>query len=645
MCGIVGFIERGGQRESASSRALVLKMARAIIHRGPDGEGAYVDAECGVALGHRRLSIIDPSEAGAQPMISADGRWIIVLNGEIYNYEEMRRSLVDKFGAVAWRGHSDTEVLVESISRLGFEASLKLANGMFAVAVWDRKDRSLLLARDRMGEKPLYYGWQESTFLFGSELKALCEHDAFRRRINPDAVSQYVAYRYVPSPLSIYQGIAQLEPACFVRLSATADPGTAPAKTVYWTLPSPAPQRMEEREAADELDFLLRDAIRIRMRADVPMGAFLSGGIDSSTIVSLMQAQSDSSVRSFSIGFRENDFDESPFASEISRHLGTSHTQMHVTTDLALETVHALPRLYDEPFGDSSQIPTYLLSKLTREHVKVCLSGDGGDELFGGYHRYFELERRWSKRLRAADFLRPSMESLLLATPEAVWRALGGIAPRQLQSRLQPYRLRRLAQILGSRNPRDLYLLQMQAWAPFMLERPLAGPGASSYDRFDIAEFASPFLGVMFLDAIGYLPDDILVKLDRASMAASLETRVPFLDHRIAEFASRLPLELKRQGDKGKWLLRKTLDRYVPPSMVDRPKQGFAIPAAKWLRGGLRGWAEDLLMEDGSIIAELVDMKTVREAWRHHRTGDVDESARLWPILMLVAWAREWHPL
>ena len=643
MCGITGFLDSRGIGADAGA-ALARRMAAAIAHRGPDGDGVFVEPEAGLALGHRRLSIIDLSEAGAQPMTSADGRWILCFNGEIYNYQEIRQKLDRESPGHHWNGHSDTEVLVESCARYGFEAAIRLTNGMFALAAWDKSERVLYLTRDRMGEKPLYYGWQGAVFLFGSELKALAVHPDFRRRINHGALSLYVAKNYVPNPLTIYEGIHQLEPAHYMRLPASARPGEIPSSRPYWNMPAPAPQPMAEDEAVEQLDQLLRDAVNIRMRADVPMGAFLSGGIDSSTVVGVMQSLSPNRVRSFSIGFHEAAYDESRFAAEVARHLKTDHTEMHVTSQDARDVIPLLPQLYDEPFADSSQIPTYLLSKLTRQHVTVSLSGDAGDELFAGYSRYFDFESRWARRNHVFDALRPAAAAALTAMPGWSWQMAGLALPPRLRAKLTPLKARQKAAELGCRTPQELYTYLMQQWPARMLKRP-SEPQSTFAARHDVAGFGDPFLGMPFIDLGSYLPDDILTKVDRASMAVSLESRVPMLDHRIVEFAAHLPLDLKRRGATGKWVLRRVLDRYVPRSMVERPKQGFGIPLEDWLRGPLRGWGEDLLNDTSTVIGDLVDLATVREVWREHQTTRADHSYRLWVILMLVAWAREWRPV
>lgn len=643
MCGIAGFLEPRRRRDAPSGEALVRAMARTIAHRGPDGEGVFADPECGIALGHRRLSIIDLSDAGAQPMTSADGRWVIAYNGEIYNFEEMRKELEARNGDRSWRGYSDTEVLLETMATLGFEKALALANGMFAIAAWDRRERALYLARDRMGEKPLYYGWQGETFLFASELKALAVHPDFARRIDADAVALLLRYGYVPSPLCIYRNLAQLRPAHYLKLSAHAKPGALPSPVCYWTLPEPQPEAMDERQATDELDRLLSDAVRLRMRADVPMGAFLSGGIDSSSIVALMQANASSPVRSYSIGFREDAYNEAHFAREVATHIGSTHTEMVVEPKDALDVIPSLPQMYDEPFADSSQIPTFLLSKLTRQHVKVSLSGDGGDELFGGYGRYFDFEQRWARRFPGVGPLRPALASALDAMPPWVWIFMRPFTVHG--GKYSPYRVRRAAASIRTRSLQEFYEFLMQQWSANMLARPGPVSRPIFFEQNDIEAFPHPFLGMMYLDAGSYLPDDILVKVDRASMAASLEARVPMLDHRVVEFAGKLPLEFKRNGGNGKWLLRRVLDRYVPHALIDRPKKGFSVPVAAWLRGPLQSWAEELLHDESTIIGAVVDLESVRSVWLEHLSGAADHANRLWAALTLVAWARQWRPL
>lgn len=645
MCGIAGFLDPHRRFTVETGEKLVRDMARAIAHRGPDGEGVYVDADAEIALGHRRLSIIDLSGAGSQPMSSADGRWVITYNGEIYNFEEMRALLEEQNGVRAWRGHSDTEVLVEAIARRGFESALKLTNGMFAIGAWDRRQRLLYLARDRMGEKPLYYGWQGRTFLFASELKALAVHPDFSRRIDPAAVGLLMRYAYVPSPLCIYRDLAQLRPGHYLRISSDAGVGAAPSISRYWALPEPAPEPNAADTAIEELDNLLGDAVKLRMRSDVPLGAFLSGGIDSSTIAGLMQAHSNVPIRTYSIGFNEASYNEARFAREVARHIGSVHTELYVEPKDALDVIPALPEIYDEPFPDSSQIPTYLLCKLTRQHVKVSLSGDGGDELFGGYGRYFNFEKRWSERIGWAGPLRPAARCVLEAMPAWSWNLPHKIAPKGLREQMHPHRIKRIAGGIGARSQQEFYEFLSQYWAATMASFPPADGRRVFLEQHDLATFADPFLGMMYLDAGSYLPDDILVKVDRASMAVGLESRIPLLDHRVVEFAAKLPLDLKRRAETGKWILRRVLDRYVPQKLIDRPKQGFGMPVKDWLRGPLKEWGEDLLEDRDTVIGQLVDLRAVRSVWREHLRGEVDHSYRLWIVFMLVAWARLWRPV
>jgi asparagine synthase (glutamine-hydrolysing) len=645
MCGIAGFIDRRTFRSSIDAERLVRGMTDKIAHRGPDAEGTFIDVESGIALGHRRLSIIDISSAGSQPMTSADGRWVISYNGEIYNFMEMRRNIEQNNGPCNWRGHSDTEVLLEAISAFGFDKALEYANGMFALALWDRRERTLYLARDRLGEKPLYYGWQGSSFLFASELKALAAHPSFLRRIDPASTSMYVAYGYVPHPFSVYSGISQLKPGHCLKLAPGVPAGTYPEITPYWSLPSPRPRPIAENEAVEHLERLLGDSVRLRMRADVPMGAFLSGGIDSSIVAGLMQANSQARVRTFSIGFHEGAYNEARHAKYVAHHIGTDHTELFVTPDDARRIIPQLSHIYDEPFGDASELPTYLLSKLTRQYVTVSLSGDGGDEIFGGYQRYFDLERRWARRLGALDPLRPLFAAAINGVPYPAWRRFAKLAPKRMRSKLQPHRARRYAEALGSRTRHDLYRYMMMHWTANSVQKPSMPREAIFVDRTDVSAWGDDYLGMMFVDSGSYLPDDILVKVDRASMAASLESRIPILDHRVVEFAATLPRDLKRRGGTGKWILRKVLDRYVPRHLIDRPKQGFSVPIKEWLRGPLRSWGEDLLNDNGTVVSELIDLKAVRDVWREHQEEDVDHCHRLWVVLMLISWAREWRPV
>jgi asparagine synthase (glutamine-hydrolysing) len=642
MCGIAGFLEfKAGDR--ASREAVARRMENAISHRGPDDSGVWADPDSGLALAHRRLSIVDLSPEGHQPMVSATGRYVMVYNGEIYNYPELRAAVEAHGLAKPWRGHSDTEVWLACCEAWGIEEALRRANGMFAVAIADRKERRLVLARDRLGEKPLYYGWHGQTFLFGSELKALLVHPDFQRRVDPRALPLYARFQYVPTPLSIYQGIAKLPPANFVSLPFDASPAM-PAPQEYWTLPVPSePAEADEAQLTDELDRLLRDAIRIRMHADVPLGAFLSGGIDSSTIVALAQAQSSRPVRTYSIGFRERDHDESQHARAIATRLGTDHTELFVTPDDALSVVPKLPAIYDEPFSDSSQIPTYLLAKLTRQHVTVSLSGDGGDELFGGYNRYFLGRRILDFNARAPAFVRSGLAKILASVPGANWDRLLSLGPRALSVQLGGDRLSKLSRVVDCGDGMKLYKQLVSQWRDLQELMPAYPETPTLLDDAALAKRASSWNAwMMYMDQRTYMTDDILVKVDRATMAVALEARVPFLDPRVVEFSARVPLSMKMGRSEGKLLLRKVLYRYLDPALFDRPKQGFGVPIGAWLRGPLKEWAEDLLSER-SLADGVFDTHVVRSAWQAHLSGRQSLHYPIWVILMYQAWARHYR--
>jgi asparagine synthase (glutamine-hydrolysing) len=642
MCGIAGFIEIN-RTDRAARESLARRMENAIAHRGPDDSGVWADPDSGLALAHRRLSIVDLSPEGHQPMASATGRYVVVYNGEIYNYQELRAAVEAQGLAKPWRGHSDTEVWLACCEAWGIEEALRRANGMFAIAIVDRQQRRLVLARDRLGEKPLYYGWQGQTFLFGSELKALLAHPAFQRRVDPRALPLYARFQYVPTPLSIYQGIAKLPPAHLVSIDLDAPP-SSPKPVEYWTLPLPSePATSDEAQLTEELDHLLRDAIRIRMHADVPLGAFLSGGIDSSTVVALAQAQSSRPVRTYSIGFRERDHDESAHARAIATRLGTDHTELFVTADDALSVVPQLPTIYDEPFSDSSQIPTYLLSKLTRQHVIVSLSGDGGDELFGGYNRYFLGRRILDFNARAPAFVRTGLARLLAAIPGANWDRLLRFGPRSLSVQLGGDRLSKLSRVVDCGDGMRLYKQLVSQWRELAALMPAYPESDTVLDDASIAARAPSWNAwMMYMDQRTYMPDDILVKVDRASMAVALEARVPFLDPRVVEFAARVPLSMKMGRSEGKLLLRNVLYRYLPASLFERPKQGFGVPIAQWLRGPLRDWAEELLSER-SLAGGVFDTRVVRAAWQAHLSGRQSLHYPIWVILMFQAWARHYR--
>ncbi|MBS0579577.1 MAG: asparagine synthase (glutamine-hydrolyzing) [Proteobacteria bacterium] len=639
MCGIAGFISRRTSDLEESCRL----MAGALVHRGPDDSGYWADASCGVGLAHRRLSIVDLSPAGHQPMASLSGRYEIVFNGEVYNHLSLRRGLEETAGVLRWRGHSDTETLLAAIELLGIPAALARCVGMFALAVWDRELGVLTLARDRAGEKPLYYGRCGEAFLFGSELKALQAHPAFRAEVDRDCLALYLRHCYVPEPNSIFRGIKRLPPGTTLAIDES---GHFEAPVPYWT----ARQAMErghdapfaggDDTAIAELDGLLTEAVGLQMLADVPLGAFLSGGIDSSLIVALMQKQSARKVRTFTIGFSEPAYDESRYARAVAAHLGTDHTEMMVTPTQAREVIPLLASIYDEPFADSSQIPTFLVSRLARQHVTVALSGDGGDELFGGYNRY-----AWARRVWSLMSMRKSVRKLatrtIRALPARHWSRFfdraAPLVPRRLRVSEMGDKLYKLADFMES-SQSDLYLNLVSHWqTPNSLvlggaesQTPLTALMAEPSDR----SFQE---SMMYWDLMTYLPNDILVKVDRAAMAVSLETRVPMLDHRIIEFAWSLPMAMRVRAGEGKWILKQLLARYVPPALTDRPKTGFGIPINDWLRGPLRDWAEDLLGEARLRDEGFFNPGPIREKWRAHLQGQ-DWAYLLWDVLMFQAW-------
>ncbi len=653
MCGITGFWQHpGAGRTQNAPEALAAQMADALRHRGPDDGGVWSDAEAGIALSQRRLSIIDLSPAGHQPMHSASARFTIVFNGEIYNHRALREALAQDGRQIAWRGHSDTESLLAGIEAWGLEETLRRCVGMFALALWDRASRRLSFARDRLGEKPLYYGWQGAALLFGSELVALRRHPAFDAQVDAGALSLYLNRGYVSGAQSIYRGIFRLPPGCVLHVDASdAEARRCGTPVPYWRLPTHAEASTSElaaltdSQAADRLLDLLRASVRGQMIADVPLGAFLSGGIDSSLIVSLMQEASDRPVKTFTIGFAEPRFDEAPFARAIARHLGTEHHELYVTAQDALNVVDQLPSLYSEPLGDSSQIPTFIVAGLARRHVTVALSGDAGDELFCGYERYFLAGGLWRRLARwpaaVRRTLRPPLAALPVGLGNAAGRMLGPLLPARLQRPRLGDDLLRGAQILGAGGAMEVYLslLSQDPTAGAMVRNgrrdtwPEASPASGDGDAY--------FEAVMQLDRISYLPDDILVKVDRAAMAVSLETRVPFLDHRVVEFAVGLALRHKTAaggGGRGKQILRALLSRYVPRALFERPKAGFSVPVAEWLKGPLREWGESLVQSNDAD--HLLDMLRVRKLWREHVSGQRDWQYVLWSLLMFLAWYR-----
>ena len=640
MCGFAGVF---GTLRAEQTQA-VQAMASAIIHRGPDDSGVWVDQLAGIALAHRRLSIVDLSPAGHQPMLSADGRYVLAFNGEIYNHLELRAQM--HAAAPAWRGHSDTETLLAGIEAWGLPATLDKSVGMFAFALWDRQSATLTLARDRMGEKPLYYGWQqgagERAFLFGSELKALKAHPAFAAPIDRGALCLLLRHNYIPAPYSIYQGIAKLEPGCMLSVSL-AQP--EPLISKYWDAATVAragvaqPFAGSPAQAVDALELLAKDAVRQQMASDVPLGAFLSGGVDSSTVVALMQAQSSRPVKTFTIGFNEEAYNEAVHAKAVARHLGTDHTELYVTPAQAMDVIPLLPMLYCEPFADSSQIPTFLVSQLARQQVTVSLSGDAGDELFCGYSRYQMTQALWQKLSRVPAPLRAMVAKGITALSPANWDALAKLAPRSSRYANPGDKLHKGARVLASATADELYLglvshLHHPAdWVIGGVEPPTHLTGL----RPELSGL-SAVQRMMALDTISYLPDDILVKVDRAGMGVSLEGRVPFLDHRLVEFAWRLPQAYKLRDGQSKWALRQVLYRHVPRELIDRPKMGFGVPLHDWLRGPLRAWAEELLDEARLTREGYFHPAPIRRIWAEHLSGQRNWMAQLWNVLMFQAW-------
>jgi asparagine synthase (glutamine-hydrolysing) len=648
MCGIAGFL--GGDWPGGADVATTLgRMGRSIRHRGPDHSDLWMDPESRVAFVHNRLSIVDPSPAGNQPMHSHSGRYVIIYNGEIYNHRDIRDELVAAGVNRSWAGHSDTETLLAAIEAWGIRSALDRAAGMFAFALWDNAERTLTLARDRLGEKPLYYGRQGGrggAFLFGSELKALAQYPAFNAEIDRQALTLFLRHGYIPAPFSIYRGIQKLLPGTFLTLSDAPD---EPVVEQYWSGARIAeagisnPLAISDDEAIDELERLLESVIGRQMVADVPVGAFLSGGVDSPTVVALMQKLSPSPVKTFTIGFRETGYDEAEHARAIACHLGTDHADLHITPDDARTVIPKLPDIYDEPFADSSQIPTYLVASLARQQVKVSLSGDGGDEMFGGYNRHLLTAALWEKISKVPRPLRLAAASAIMAVPPSAWtrlgRSAGGMLPKLARVDRLGDKVHKGAPLLGSGSVAELYGGLLSQWRD---------PGSVVLGADEPPSHATGYgpelagLGaierMMALDMLGYLPDAILAKIDRAAMAVSLETRVPFLDHHVVEFAWRLPFNLKIRDGQSKWILRQLRYRYIPRDLIERPKMGFAVPIGDWLRGPLKEWAESLLDERRLRSEGYFRPEPIRRAWELHLSGRSDEQARLWVVLMFQSW-------
>ena len=652
MCGLTGFWSPGGVNVP-EAEALARRMAAALRHRGPDGEGVWLDAGAGIVLAHRRLAVIDLSPAGGQPMMSGSGRYVIAFNGEIYNHQELRDELETAGQAPAWRGRSDTESLLAAVDAWGLPAALQRCVGMFAFALWDRKERLLWLGRDRLGEKPLYYGRLGANVVFASELAPLRRHPAFDRPIDRQALLLYLYYGCVPAPWSIYTGIGKVRPGTLVRFGP--DPGAEPVTEQYWSARQVmesglrAPFTGNAQEARQELEERIRRAISLQMVADVPVGAFLSGGIDSSTVVALMQAQASRPVQTFTIGFSDPEYDEAPYARKVALHLGTDHTELRVSSGEAQEVVPRLSTIFDEPFADASQIPTVLICRLARQQVTVSLSGDGGDELFGGYNRYLWGETLWRRYAWMPPFLRRFMARALVAVSPGTWdrvvAPLRSLLPPRLRYDTPGERLHKLAGLLDVADADAMYQRLVAVWPqPGQL---LVSGGrlreSGALETGGRSEPATVAERMMYRDLVSYLPDDLLTKVDRAAMTVSLETRIPFLDHRIVEFAWRLPFSMKVRAGEGKWLLRQILFRYVPPKLVDRAKTGFAVPIDSWLRGPLREWAEDLLSEERLRRENVFTPAPIRRAWEAHLAGRRNCQYQLWAVLMFQSWMERVH--
>ena len=646
MCGIAGFLDLTASTSPAEGQAQAEAMGATLRHRGPDDSGVFVDAEAGVFLSHRRLSIVDLSPSGHQPMRSGSGRYVLVFNGEVYNHRELREEIEGSGAAPAWRGHSDTEVMLAAFERWGIQDAFSRFVGMFSCAVWDRLLRSLVLVRDRLGEKPLYYGRFGNLVLFGSELSALRAHPRFRADVDRDALTLFLRHSAIPAPNTVFRGVAKLMPGSMLRISATHP---EPSVATYWSAATAAemglrnPVRVDELSAAAELERLLRRTLRQQLSADVPVGALLSGGVDSSSVVALAQAESSTPLRTFTVGFHERGYNEAEHAKTIAHHLGTAHTELYVTPTEAQAIIPRLPYIYDEPFADPSQIPTFLIAQLTRKHVTVALSGDGGDELFGGYTRHF-FGATWWKRIQHTPVpLRAALAAAIPAIRPAIWdRTMSAVAP------LLPNRFRhahfgekvhKLGSVLRVSAESEFYRALTSHWTdPASVVVGAHEPCDASIALRSTLGASSFIEKIMYSDLVGYLPDDILVKVDRAAMAVSLETRAPLLDHRIVEFAWRLPLATKVRGGVGKHVLRQLLYRHVPARLVERPKAGFEVPIGEWLRGPLREWAEDLLAEKRLAREAYFEPGPIRQRWSEHLSRQRDWQYPLWDVLMFQAW-------
>jgi asparagine synthase (glutamine-hydrolysing) len=647
VCGICGFIKPKGFKDS-EARETLERMNAKLFHRGPDATGVWIDSRNGIALGHRRLSVLDLSPAGKQPMISASERYVLSFNGEIYNHRELRNEL-KKSSVSVWRGHSDTETFLSAIEKWGLSEALAKSTGMFAFALWDSKESILTLARDRMGEKPLYYGWQRGVFLFGSELKALRVHPAFENELDRGSLPLFLKYKYVPAPHSIYKGIKKLEPGTMLRISSNSGSSQKSNPETYWSFRKmvesgiSSPFRGDRSEAVSEIERILGNAVSQQSMADVPLGAFLSGGIDSSAIVALMQSKTSSPVKTFTIGFGEKGYNEAVHAKAVAQHLGTDHHELYVTPNDAMDVIPSLPDIFDEPFADSSQIPTYLVAKMAKENVTVSLSGDGGDELFGGYNRYSASNKFWDLNSRIPFSLRGLLSLGINYIPQGLANVIFCATQRRSGKSGGDY-LMRIQSMLKSEGMSEFYASYISEWQ--QINRLLI------YDFYNTE--SDKFTGdngmndlryretMMYSDSTNYLPDDILAKVDRTAMSVSLETRVPMMDHNFQRFCWSLPEEIRlADGIGSKSLLKELVYKFIPKQLLDRPKMGFGIPVGKWIIEELRDWAEDLLSERSLAQTSVFDSKRVRKIWHWHLTERFNYTDSLWTILVFQQWARE----
>lgn len=634
MCGFVGFL--GGLLLSEKS---LTTMAKTIVHRGPDDLGVWFDEDVGIGLAHARLSIMDLSPAGHQPMHSLSERYVMVFNGEIYNHLNLRAEIND-LRAFNWRGHSDTETLLTGFDVWGVDQTIEKCVGMFAIALWDKELEVLSLIRDRFGEKPLYYGWQNNKFMFSSELKALKVHPDFVGKINRQSLNHYFRLNYIPTPLSIYEDIFKLEPGMIFTFSKD---GKLLLKGPFWNAEnisvSSDLSKLSADLAVDELELLIKQSIQDQKLSDVPLGAFLSGGIDSSTVVAVLQSISDQPVKTFTIGFDQAEFNEASEALAVAKHLGTKHRELIVSAEDALAVIHQLPHIYDEPFADASQISTYLVSKLAKEEVTVCLSGDGGDELFCGYNRYHYTSKVWSRLEKVPFFVRKTLSSILLRLSPSSWDKFSQIFRLNKKLPNLGNKIQKGAIALKARNIEDLYTRVVSNWD---IDEKLVKD--TVYEKLPLLtnptklKHLNDLEKMMLWDKQSYLVDDVLVKTDRATMACSLEGRVPLLDYRIAEFAASLPIEFKYREGKGKWILREVLYRYVPKELIERPKKGFSLPIADWLRGPLKDWANALLDSKRIDSEGFLESSLIQIKWREHLSDKRDWSSQLWSVLMFQLW-------